>query len=81
MKQANSTSLVLHRRPFNCAMSTDRSECNLLNGAANLNNLFKGLEFRVAKETSLTHLTEKRVVSNSEDLNPHLMQLRSFELV
>ena len=73
------TSLVLHRRSFDCNYDTSAltNTCPVSSEKINLSAIFKDFQGSF-KETSLSHLYEIQTLNFDSDITPECNELRSF---
>lgn len=73
------TSLVLHRRGYQCDFPREAIECSLLSNFT-INTLLSDLHMDGVRETTLTHMYEKRTLSPHSQLVIPPMELASYML-
>ncbi|OWF50816.1 alpha-mannosidase 2-like isoform X2 [Mizuhopecten yessoensis] len=73
------TSLVLHRSGFLCSLPSDGTECSLTSNVT-ISTLLKDLSVVSVRETTLTHMYEKRTWSPHSELDIPPMEITSYKL-
>lgn len=77
----NGTSVILHRRGYDCNLPSDSLVCSLSQEALSFSGLFGELSFSNIKETSLTHTQNLKRVKPDELLKIPPMELAAFHLL
>ncbi|ESO90120.1 hypothetical protein LOTGIDRAFT_164424 [Lottia gigantea] len=74
----NGTSLVLHRRGYDCDFPKDGLQCSVNDQKLFIRNLLKVSPAHSVRETTLTHLYDKKKIQASVELKP--MEISSFHI-
>ncbi|XP_069117239.1 alpha-mannosidase 2x-like isoform X2 [Argopecten irradians] len=73
------TSLLLHRRGFICSLPADGTECSLASNLT-ISSMLKDLSADNVRETTLTHMYEKKKWSPHSQLSIPSMEISSYKL-
>ncbi|XP_060063036.1 alpha-mannosidase 2-like [Ylistrum balloti] len=73
------TSLVLHRSGYTCSLPSDGTECSLASNVT-ISTLLKDLPVDSIRETTLTHMHEKRTWNPHSQLPIPPMEISSYKL-
>ncbi|KAL8600465.1 hypothetical protein ACOMHN_044930 [Nucella lapillus] len=78
----NGTSLILHRRAYDCDFPPGRLLCTLAQPPPTFEEVFRGMGMGVVsvRETSLTHLHHKRSLDPKDRLELKPMEIASYHL-
>ena len=76
----NGTSLILHRRGYDCDFPVKGIQCAASDQSISLGSLLKDFPPRAIRETTLTHLYEKGLVELLSPLNISPMELAAYHI-
>ena len=78
----NGTSLLLHRRAYDCDFPAPGLQCGLASTSVSFHTFFQqfGLGVQVVRETTLTHLHHKRSLATSATLHVPPMRIVAYHL-